>query len=93
MALKACRKHKAKLVIAKLDRLSRNVHFISGLVGFLPEVAAHVSCEAFYDKEHSAQDPVHRLAIDVAVEVAQDKFNVVAEKRQRSRILIAFFCR
>jgi DNA invertase Pin-like site-specific DNA recombinase len=27
MALKACRKHKARLVIAKLDRLSRNVHF------------------------------------------------------------------
>jgi hypothetical protein len=27
-ALVACRKHKAKLVIAKLDRLSRNVHFI-----------------------------------------------------------------
>src|SRR6476660_4638256 len=32
MALKACRKHKAKLVIAKLDRLSPNVHFISGLM-------------------------------------------------------------
>ena len=31
-ALMACRKHKAKLVIAKLDRLSRNVHFISGLM-------------------------------------------------------------
>jgi Resolvase, N terminal domain len=31
-ALNACRKHKAKLVIAKLDRLSRNVHFISGLI-------------------------------------------------------------
>src|SRR6266567_8934753 len=31
-ALAACRKHKAKLVIAKLDRLSRNVHFISGLM-------------------------------------------------------------
>jgi DNA invertase Pin-like site-specific DNA recombinase len=30
-ALTACRKHKAKLVIAKL-RLSRNVHFISGLM-------------------------------------------------------------
>jgi DNA invertase Pin-like site-specific DNA recombinase len=28
----ACRKHKAKLMIAKLDRLSRNVHFISGLM-------------------------------------------------------------
>jgi DNA invertase Pin-like site-specific DNA recombinase len=31
-ALTACRKRKAKLVIAKLDRLSRNVHFISGLM-------------------------------------------------------------
>jgi DNA invertase Pin-like site-specific DNA recombinase len=28
----ACKKHKATLVIAKLDRLSRNVHFISGLM-------------------------------------------------------------
>lgn len=31
-ALKLCRKHKATLVIAKLDRLARNVHFISGLM-------------------------------------------------------------
>jgi hypothetical protein len=31
-ALAACRKHRAKLVIAKLDRSSRNVHFISGLM-------------------------------------------------------------
>ncbi len=31
-ALAACRKHKAVLVIAKLDRLARNVHFISGLM-------------------------------------------------------------
>jgi DNA invertase Pin-like site-specific DNA recombinase len=31
-ALAACRAHKAKLLIAKLDRLSRNVHFISGLM-------------------------------------------------------------
>jgi DNA invertase Pin-like site-specific DNA recombinase len=31
-ALTTRRKHKAKLVIAKLDRLSRNVHFISGLM-------------------------------------------------------------
>jgi DNA invertase Pin-like site-specific DNA recombinase len=28
----ACKKHKATLVIAKLDRLSRNVHFLSGLM-------------------------------------------------------------
>ena len=31
-ALEACRKQKATLVIAKLDRLGRNVHFISGLM-------------------------------------------------------------
>lgn len=31
-ALDTCKKHKAVLVIAKLDRLARNVHFISGLI-------------------------------------------------------------
>jgi DNA invertase Pin-like site-specific DNA recombinase len=31
-ALDACRRQKAKLVIAKFDRLARNVHFISGLM-------------------------------------------------------------
>lgn len=31
-ALALCKKHKATLVIAKLDRLARNVHFISGLL-------------------------------------------------------------
>ncbi|MEZ5584447.1 MAG: recombinase family protein [Candidatus Competibacteraceae bacterium] len=31
-ALSACRQHRATLVIAKLDRLARNVYFISGLL-------------------------------------------------------------
>lgn len=31
-ALEACRKHGATLIIAKLDRLARNVHFVSGLM-------------------------------------------------------------
>lgn len=31
-ALDACRKKEAALVIAKLDRLARNVHFVSGLM-------------------------------------------------------------
>jgi len=31
-ALDACKKAKATLVIAKLDRLARNVHFVSGLI-------------------------------------------------------------
>lgn len=32
LALRLCRRHGATLVIAKLDRLSRNLHFISGLM-------------------------------------------------------------
>ncbi|TAL62174.1 MAG: recombinase family protein [Legionella sp.] len=31
-AIDACKKQKATLIIAKLDRLARNVHFISGLL-------------------------------------------------------------
>lgn len=31
-AIEACKRHKARLVIAKLDRLARNVHFVSGLM-------------------------------------------------------------
>jgi len=31
-ALEACKREKATLLIAKLDRLARNVHFISGLM-------------------------------------------------------------
>lgn len=31
-ALEACKKQKATLIIAKLDRLARNVHFVSGLI-------------------------------------------------------------
>lgn len=31
-ALAACKKHGATLLIAKLDRLARNVHFVSGLI-------------------------------------------------------------
>jgi DNA invertase Pin-like site-specific DNA recombinase len=37
-ALAACRRHKAKLIVAKLDRLSRNVGFIHKLIGSGVEV-------------------------------------------------------
>lgn len=39
-ALKLCQKTKATLVIAKLDRLARNVHFISGLLKSKTEFVA-----------------------------------------------------
>ena len=37
-AIAVCKKHKAKLVVAKLDRLSRNVGFIHQLIGSNIEV-------------------------------------------------------
>ena len=46
-ALMARRKYKAKFVIAKLDRLSRNVHFISGLMAQkVPFIVADLGTDA-----------------------------------------------
>ena len=39
-AVEACKKQHAKLIIAKLDRLARNVHFISGLMESAVEFCA-----------------------------------------------------
>ena len=54
-ALAACKRHKAKLVIAKLDRLARNVHFISGLMDAGVEF---VAC----DMPHANKLTIHILA-------------------------------
>ena len=54
-ALAACRKHKARLVIAKLDRLSRNVAFIATLMDSGVEF---VAC----DNPHATRLTLHILA-------------------------------
>jgi DNA invertase Pin-like site-specific DNA recombinase len=54
-ALAACKKHRAKLVIAKLDRLSRNVAFIATLTD---SGAEFVAC----DMPHANKLTVHILA-------------------------------
>jgi len=53
--LAACRKHKAKLVIAKLDRLSRNLAFIATLMDSNVEFIAA-------DNPHANRFTVHILA-------------------------------
>ena len=46
-ALTAARKHKAPIVVAKLDRLSRDVHFISGLmIHRIPFIVAELGADA-----------------------------------------------
>jgi DNA invertase Pin-like site-specific DNA recombinase len=46
-ALKAARAHKAPIIVAKLDRLSRDVHFISGLMTHqTPFIVAELGADA-----------------------------------------------
>ena len=54
-AMELCRKQKATLVIAKLDRLARDVHFISGLMKSGVEFVA-------VDMPHANRLTVHILA-------------------------------
>ena len=54
-AMKLCKRHKATLIIAKLDRLARNVHFISGLMESRVDFLA---C----DNPHANRLMVHMLA-------------------------------
>ena len=54
-AIKLCKRHKATLIIAKLDRLARNVHFISGL---MESGVDFVAC----DNPHANRLMVHILA-------------------------------
>ncbi|WP_420418333.1 recombinase family protein [Pacificispira sp.] len=54
-ALAECRRKKATLIIAKLDRLARNVHFISGLMESRVEFVAA-------DNPHANRLMVHMLA-------------------------------
>jgi len=54
-ALAACKRHRAILVIAKLDRLARNVHFVSGLMESGVDFVA-------VDNPHATKLMVHMLA-------------------------------
>jgi DNA invertase Pin-like site-specific DNA recombinase len=55
-ALELCKRRKAKLVIAKLDRMSRNVHFISGL---LESGVEFIAC----DNPHANKMTIQLLAV------------------------------
>lgn len=54
-AVRVCKRHKATLIIAKLDRLARNVHFVSGL---MESGVDFVAC----DNPHANRLMVHILA-------------------------------
>jgi DNA invertase Pin-like site-specific DNA recombinase len=67
-ALTACRKHKAKLIIAKLDRLSRNLAFIATLMDSGVEFIA-------VDNPHA-----NKLTIHILAAVAQHEREAISER-------------
>jgi DNA invertase Pin-like site-specific DNA recombinase len=71
-ALATCRKHKAKLVIAKLDRLSRNVHFISGL---MERKVDFVACD---------MPSANAFMINVYAAVAQEERRMISDRTKAS---------
>lgn len=68
LALAECRKRRAVLVIAKLDRLARNVHFISGLMNS--------------DVEFVAVDmpSANRLTIHILAAVAEHEREMISQR-------------
>jgi DNA invertase Pin-like site-specific DNA recombinase len=67
-ALAACKKHRAKLVIAKLDRLSRNLAFIAALMESGVEFVA-------VDNPHA-----NKLTIHILAAVAQHEREMISER-------------
>ena len=67
-ALDACRRHQAALLIAKLDRLARNVHFISGLMESGVEFIAVDMPEA------------NRLTIHILAAVAEHEREMISQR-------------
>jgi hypothetical protein len=67
-ALALCKKHKATLVIAKLDRLARNLHFISGLM------EAHINFVAV------DMPTANRLTVHILAAVAEEEARAISAR-------------
>lgn len=67
-ALAQCRKQKARLIIAKLDRLARNVHFISGL---MESGVDFVACD---------MPEANRLTLHILAAVAEHEREMISKR-------------
>jgi DNA invertase Pin-like site-specific DNA recombinase len=67
-ALNLCRLYRATLIVAKLDRLSRNVHFLSGLM------------ESGVDFVCVDMPSANRLTIHILVAVAEDEADRISQR-------------
>ena len=67
-ALAMCKKHKATLIIAKFDRLARNLHFISGLM------------EAGIDFVAVDMPTANRLTVQILAAVAEEEARAISAR-------------
>jgi len=67
-AIKACRAHRAKLVIAKIDRLSRDAHFLLGLE------------KAGVDFVAVDMPSANRLTVGIMAMVAEEERRMISER-------------
>ena len=67
-AIAACKRSGATLVIAKLDRLARNVHFVSGL---MESGVEFVACD---------NPTANRLTVHILAAVAEDEAHRISER-------------
>lgn len=67
-ALDECRRRKARLVIAKLDRLARNVHFISGLM------------DAGVDFVAADMPEANRLTVHILAAIAEHEREMISQR-------------
>jgi DNA invertase Pin-like site-specific DNA recombinase len=67
-ALETCRKQKATLLIAKLDRLARNVHFVSGLMESGVEFVA------------VDMPMANRLTVHILAAVAEHEWEMISQR-------------
>jgi DNA invertase Pin-like site-specific DNA recombinase len=79
LAIATCKRHGATLLIAKLDRLARNVHFVSGL---MESGIEFVAC----DNPHAT-----RLTIHILAAVAEDEARRISERTKAA--LLAYKAR
>jgi DNA invertase Pin-like site-specific DNA recombinase len=68
LAIAACKRLRATLVIAKLDRLARNVHFVSGL---MESGIDFVACD---------NPNANRLTVHILAAVAEDEARRISER-------------
>jgi DNA invertase Pin-like site-specific DNA recombinase len=71
-ALAACRLHRATLVIAKLDRLARKVHFVSNLMESGVEFVAA-------DNPHA-----NKLTIHILVAMAEHEAEMISDRTKKA---------